>query len=378
MSRPLRFEAKTMEAARDRARQRLGTDVSELVVLRHGRELSGGLFGFFQRERFVIEVEDPRSKPSRPARSGAITSPVAAAQPVRSQDIPVPDRLAALLESTTDTVGVSFDRGAAGRSRRRTGSRVGRGRDGGLRVRLGRASWPAYYPPAAATPSAGRIAFPGEQDLRHLVQGPPLFGRPLRGIPAGPALLPARARAPLAARGHPGSLPAPPPGPSRHCAALLSGLPAWLSRPRPKALMQEGDLLRVDKTTCCVATGSPTETRPITHTRARLLPLPRTATRSLRCIPRSDFTKPARRRRATSPFTPRSPRTCTWFFQGLDEDTGKAVVEVFVNPLVVWVWIGGIVVFLGTLLALYPSRVAREISENSRAQDIAVSAGDAG
>jgi cytochrome c-type biogenesis protein CcmF len=48
---------------------------------------------------------------------------------------------------------------------------------------------------------------------------------------------------------------------------------------------------------------------------------------------------------------------------GQDQDTGKAVVEVFVNPLVQWVWLGGTVVFLGSLLALIPSRVEREMAE---------------
>ena len=62
---------------------------------------------------------------------------------------------------------------------------------------------------------------------------------------------------------------------------------------------------------------------------------------------------------------------------GLDEDTGKAVIEVFVNPLVMWVWIGGLVVFLGTLLALVPSRVEREMAEIRKTQDIAVQASDA-
>jgi hypothetical protein len=94
-----------MEAARLRALEHLGTDVSELTVLRHGRELSGGLFGFFQRERFVIEVEDPASAPAR----APLPQP-APRQTAAPQDIPVPDRLAALLEATTDTVGVSFDR----------------------------------------------------------------------------------------------------------------------------------------------------------------------------------------------------------------------------------------------------------------------------
>jgi cytochrome c-type biogenesis protein CcmF len=62
---------------------------------------------------------------------------------------------------------------------------------------------------------------------------------------------------------------------------------------------------------------------------------------------------------------------------GLDQDTGKAVIEVFVNPLVMWVWIGGVVVFVGTLLALVPSRVEREMAEMRRAQEVAVEANDA-
>ena len=57
---------------------------------------------------------------------------------------------------------------------------------------------------------------------------------------------------------------------------------------------------------------------------------------------------------------------------GLDQDTGKGIVEVFVNPLVMWVWIGGVVVFLGTLLALVPSRVEREMAEIRASQEVAV------
>jgi hypothetical protein len=101
VSRPLRFEGKTMEAARNKARERLGADVSELHIVRHGRELSGGLFGFFQRERFVIEVADPSSSRSKPPGALQLSS---------TDPAPVPDRLAALLEGTTDTVGVCFDR----------------------------------------------------------------------------------------------------------------------------------------------------------------------------------------------------------------------------------------------------------------------------
>ena len=42
-------------------------------------------------------------------------------------------------------------------------------------------------------------------------------------------------------------------------------------------------------------------------------------------------------------------------FSGREEESGRAIIEVYVNPLVAWVWIGGLVTFLGTLLALFPS-----------------------
>jgi cytochrome c-type biogenesis protein CcmF len=57
---------------------------------------------------------------------------------------------------------------------------------------------------------------------------------------------------------------------------------------------------------------------------------------------------------------------------GQDPDSGKAVVEVFVNPLVRWVWIGGFVMFFGTLLALVPSRAERQMAEIRQAQEVAV------
>jgi cytochrome c-type biogenesis protein CcmF len=53
---------------------------------------------------------------------------------------------------------------------------------------------------------------------------------------------------------------------------------------------------------------------------------------------------------------------------GQDPGTGKAVIEVFVNPLVVWVWIGGVVMVLGTLIALIPSRVEREMAQIRQSQ----------
>jgi cytochrome c-type biogenesis protein CcmF len=43
-------------------------------------------------------------------------------------------------------------------------------------------------------------------------------------------------------------------------------------------------------------------------------------------------------------------------FAGMAEDSGRAVIQVYINPLVMWVWIGGAVLVLGTLIALVPSR----------------------
>ena len=45
-------------------------------------------------------------------------------------------------------------------------------------------------------------------------------------------------------------------------------------------------------------------------------------------------------------------------FQGGTRDGKKAIVQVFYNPLVMWVWIGGIVLVLGTLIALLPNKKA--------------------
>ena len=43
-------------------------------------------------------------------------------------------------------------------------------------------------------------------------------------------------------------------------------------------------------------------------------------------------------------------------FAGLNPDTGKPVIHAYLNPLVKWIWFGGIVVVLGTGLAMLPNR----------------------
>jgi cytochrome c-type biogenesis protein CcmF len=42
-------------------------------------------------------------------------------------------------------------------------------------------------------------------------------------------------------------------------------------------------------------------------------------------------------------------------FAGVNEAGDKAVVQAYLNPLVAWLWIGGVVIILGTLVCLLPS-----------------------
>jgi cytochrome c-type biogenesis protein CcmF len=43
-------------------------------------------------------------------------------------------------------------------------------------------------------------------------------------------------------------------------------------------------------------------------------------------------------------------------YAGRSPDTGKPSIHAYLNPLVKWIWFGGIVVVLGTGLALMPNR----------------------
>ena len=45
-------------------------------------------------------------------------------------------------------------------------------------------------------------------------------------------------------------------------------------------------------------------------------------------------------------------------FAGMDPDSNLPVIHAFLNPLVKWIWLGGVWVVMGTLLALMPNRRA--------------------
>jgi cytochrome c-type biogenesis protein CcmF len=42
-------------------------------------------------------------------------------------------------------------------------------------------------------------------------------------------------------------------------------------------------------------------------------------------------------------------------FEGQNQDSGLPVIKAFLNPLVVWIWIGAVIVLFGTLVACIPS-----------------------
>jgi cytochrome c biogenesis factor len=43
-------------------------------------------------------------------------------------------------------------------------------------------------------------------------------------------------------------------------------------------------------------------------------------------------------------------------YAGRDQESNRAVLHAYRNPLVKWIWLGGIVVVLGTVLGLLPNR----------------------
>jgi cytochrome c-type biogenesis protein CcmF len=43
-------------------------------------------------------------------------------------------------------------------------------------------------------------------------------------------------------------------------------------------------------------------------------------------------------------------------YAGKNPDSGQPIIKVFLNPLVNWIWIGVVVIILGTAIALFPSR----------------------
>ena len=54
-------------------------------------------------------------------------------------------------------------------------------------------------------------------------------------------------------------------------------------------------------------------------------------------------------------------------YAGTNPDTNLPVIHAYLNPLVKWIWLGGVVVVLGTILALIPNRQATMVLSTATA-----------
>jgi cytochrome c-type biogenesis protein CcmF len=157
---------------------------------------------------------------------------------------------------------------------------------------------------------------------------------------------------------------------------LFIGFAGQAFKTDAKALMQEGDLLRV-KNYLLRCDGLTTGDNPnYEYTRA-LITVTKNGQAFTSMHPEKRFYKASQQPTSYVAIHPTVSEDLYVVLAGMDPDTGKAIIQVFVNPLVMWVWIGGFVTLLGTLLAMVPSRVEREMAEMRQAQELAVQAGDA-
>jgi cytochrome c-type biogenesis protein CcmF len=63
-------------------------------------------------------------------------------------------------------------------------------------------------------------------------------------------------------------------------------------------------------------------------------------------------------------------------YEGQNPDSGKPILKIHINPLVIWIWIGAIVLILGTVLALVPNAAPVRATTPARVQTAPVGAGD--
>jgi cytochrome c-type biogenesis protein CcmF len=57
-------------------------------------------------------------------------------------------------------------------------------------------------------------------------------------------------------------------------------------------------------------------------------------------------------------------------YTGRNQDTGKPIIKAHVNPLVMWIWSGVVIVVIGTLIALLPNMKPAKVTvrEKERAE----------
>jgi cytochrome c-type biogenesis protein CcmF len=61
---------------------------------------------------------------------------------------------------------------------------------------------------------------------------------------------------------------------------------------------------------------------------------------------------------------------------GWEDSGGNATFTIYINPLTIWMWIGGIVLVIGTLIAVWPHPVRRTVqAEAAYSQPVGAQAG---
>jgi cytochrome c-type biogenesis protein CcmF len=63
-------------------------------------------------------------------------------------------------------------------------------------------------------------------------------------------------------------------------------------------------------------------------------------------------------------------------YEGLNQDTGKPILKVHLNPLVMWVWMGVWMMIGGTVIALIPNAVPVRVTAPARVQAVPAGVGD--
>jgi cytochrome c-type biogenesis protein CcmF len=53
-------------------------------------------------------------------------------------------------------------------------------------------------------------------------------------------------------------------------------------------------------------------------------------------------------------------------YEGLNQDTGRPIIKVHLNPLVMWIWVGVWLIIGGTVVALIPNAVAVRVAAPAR------------
>jgi len=63
-------------------------------------------------------------------------------------------------------------------------------------------------------------------------------------------------------------------------------------------------------------------------------------------------------------------------YEGLNQQTGRPIIKAHLNPLVMWIWTGLLVMVAGTVVALVPNSAAVRLPVRSPVHAAAAEAGD--